>query len=69
MDQPTEARDKLEKRGYVYRCQGCQQYEGEKRYVEAHYMKYHTSLDARRTILLQSLSLHGEDRKGAGKTC
>ena len=42
----TETRDKLEKRGYVYRCQGCQQYEGEKRYVEAHYMKYHTSLDA-----------------------
>lgn len=29
---------------YAYRYQGCQEYEGEKRYVEAHYYKYHPAL-------------------------
>ncbi|KAK3103074.1 hypothetical protein FSP39_016264 [Pinctada imbricata] len=39
-------RDKIEKRGHAYRCLGCNKYEGEKRYVEAHYYKYHAALDS-----------------------
>ena len=35
----AESRDKLDKRGYVYQCRGCNKYEGERRYVEAHYFK------------------------------
>ena len=42
----AEGRDKLDKRGYVYQCRGCNKYEGERRYDEAHYFKYHTALDA-----------------------
>ena len=41
----AEGRDKLDKRGYVYQCRGCNKYEGERRYVEAHYFKSHTALD------------------------
>ena len=39
-------RDKIEKRGFAYRCAKCKNYEGERRYVEAHYYKYHTTLDS-----------------------
>lgn len=40
-----EGRGKNDKRGFAYQCQGCHKYEGEKRYVEAHYYKYHAALD------------------------
>jgi hypothetical protein len=39
------SRDKLEKRGFAYGCLGCKKYVGERRYVKAHYFKYHTALD------------------------
>lgn len=41
-----EGRGKNEKRGFAYQCQGCHKYEGETRYVEAHYYKYHAALDS-----------------------
>jgi hypothetical protein len=44
-DMDGENRDKLEKRGFTYQCLGCDEYWGERGYVEAHYYKYHTISD------------------------